>query len=201
MPWVKISDACGELGLSRRTIWRRIADGSLKSRIEDGLRFVLIGSDEKDGSKANPEQKQGVNILSLLEGLYELKIWIGDKYRESKFLSRLFSNIPDGEVIQQQTAIWVKILAIVSDWYKKIQRNKLKDEDFRLLFADLLLMRKEIEQLQKQRVEEMEEEEGEDEDLKMAIKQSKIEMERVADLFEEALSNVKSLLIVLQDAP
>jgi hypothetical protein len=201
MPWVKISDACGELGLSRRTIWRRIADGSLKSRIEDGLRLVLIGSDEKDESKANPEQKQGVNILSLLEGLYELKIWIGDKYRESKFLSRLFSNIPDGEVIQQQTAIWGKILAIVSDWYQKIQRNKLKDEDFRLLFADLLLMRKEIEQLQKQRVEEMEEEEGEDEDLKMAIKQSKIEMERVADLFEEALSNVKSLLIVLQDAP
>jgi len=194
MPWVKISDACKELGLSRRTVWRRIADGSLKSRIEDGLRLVLIGSDEKGESKANSEQKQGVNILSLLEGLFELKIWIGDKYRESKFLSRLFSNIPDGEVIQKQTAIWVKILAIISDWYQKIQRNKLKNEDFRLLFADLLLIRKEIEQLQKQQVEEMEE--GEDEELKMAIKQSNVEMERLSDLFEEVLSNIKSLLML-----
>ena len=40
--WRSMKEACDILGLSRRTIQRRIKSGGLESKLEDGRRFILV---------------------------------------------------------------------------------------------------------------------------------------------------------------
>jgi hypothetical protein len=196
MPWVTISEAMEILNLSRRTIWRRIEDGSLKSKSEDGIRLVLIENVEEDVDKVKSgnETKPDGNILSLIENLYELAEWIKENLEVQNFISRLLSKMPNDETIQQQVDILRNALATVLDWYEKIQEGKFKKENLQILFGDLLWVRKEIGKLQKKWLKEMEEEEvgSDDEDLKVAIKQSRIEKEEIRDLIEETLLNIKN---------
>ena len=51
--WRSMDEACDILGLSRRTIQRRIKSGDLESKLENGRRFVLVtqvGQERQDGS-------------------------------------------------------------------------------------------------------------------------------------------------------
>ena len=40
--WVSINEAIGILGMSERTIWRRIADGSIEAKSEGNKKYVKI---------------------------------------------------------------------------------------------------------------------------------------------------------------
>ena len=44
--WVTITEAVGILGMSERTIWRRVADGSIEARSEGNKKYVKIVSDD-----------------------------------------------------------------------------------------------------------------------------------------------------------
>ena len=43
--WLTMTDACQTLGISERTLRRRIEQGKIESKLEDGRRLILADSD------------------------------------------------------------------------------------------------------------------------------------------------------------
>jgi len=60
--WVTISEACVILGMSERTIWRRISDGTIEARLEGTRRLIKVvtDSDENDINIMTATDKDGM---------------------------------------------------------------------------------------------------------------------------------------------
>ena len=77
MPWVSIREAAEMLKLSTRTIERMVAAGTLRKRMERGLRLVLLGPDGdlasgQGGGPLDPELLE--HLFDVFEGLWTLRV-------------------------------------------------------------------------------------------------------------------------------
>jgi len=91
--WLTIADAAKALKLSKRSIRRRIEDGSLQSRLQEGRRYVLIDQEPdgfSDEKKASPDSFK--RLLLVYESLRMLKIQCEDRIT----LVEIFMKMPDG---------------------------------------------------------------------------------------------------------
>lgn len=70
MSWVTIREAAETLKVSRRTIRRMIKSGTLSSRLEKGMRLVLLRVGEEIGT-VDQETGQDQDMLSILLETYE----------------------------------------------------------------------------------------------------------------------------------
>jgi len=204
MPWLSISNACKELGVSRRSIWRKIEDGTLQSKKnEEGLRFVYIDKGEKNNAVFEPHSKpyrteankSGEPLFSLIESIFYLISCIKKKVKESVSLYRILSNIPCGANLEREVSILKEILNSLEVGYEKIQYDPSK-ENLKLLFFKMLDVKEVIMTLLEASLSELEAKENysEDGEMQNMIKGKKIEIEKVTNLFDEIFLNLKRLL-------
>lgn len=57
--WHTIAEACEILGISVRTMRRRIQQGKVESRLEDGRRMVLVTAEDKDSATDSDDTVTG----------------------------------------------------------------------------------------------------------------------------------------------
>ena len=82
--WVSINEAIGILGMSERTIWRRVADGSIEARSEGNKKYVKIVTDDDNGGTID-------TILSDKDGMIR---WLKNELEErNKQINRLQEEI------------------------------------------------------------------------------------------------------------
>ncbi|MBI3597639.1 MAG: helix-turn-helix domain-containing protein [Nitrospirae bacterium] len=122
MPWMTIREAAETLKVSRRTIRRMIKAGTLTSRLENGMRLVLL----RRGKEIAPvEQETGRNqgLLSILFETYEsfraLKARCLSRLALEKTAGGLFTELSDQE---RRPAFegWVPLYQKIQALYKSL---------------------------------------------------------------------------------
>ena len=213
--WVSISEAEKVLGLSRRTIWRKIESGDLESKNQGGKRFVLIKDNERgesetelipseEGRKTKTEVK--LPTLTLIELLFDLKTRIRERTRVAHIAVEISSSFPnDGEKYQDRAYQWIGVLSLLEGTFEKIQRSELDRRQLQDLFAKFLKVRVEVENLESERIAEFETpayemENSSDPELVQAIKEERKDMDRDLDLFDQCINTIKKLIVSTQGA-
>lgn len=87
MPWVSIREASEMLQVSLRTVQRLVAAHTLSSRMEDGRRLVLIGTDENRVRAISPPGLTPAllpHMFDLLEGFTRLRFMARRAVEEAK---------------------------------------------------------------------------------------------------------------------
>jgi predicted site-specific integrase-resolvase len=64
--WVTVTNACQRLAISQRTLYRRIDKGIIKSKVDNGKRFILI---ELSNDKAIADSFDNVANRELIDAL------------------------------------------------------------------------------------------------------------------------------------
>jgi len=212
--WVSISEAEKVLGLSRRTIWRKIESGDLESKNQGGKRFVLIKDNEggesetelrpsEEGRKTKTEVK--LPTLTFIELLFDLKNRIRERTRVAHVAVEISSSFPnDGEKYQDRAYQWIGVLSLLEGTFEKIQRSELDRRQLQDLFAKFLKVRAEVENLESERIAEFETpayemENFSDPELTQAIKEEKKDMDRDLDLFDQCINTIKKLIVNVQE--
>jgi hypothetical protein len=210
--WVSISEAERILGLSRRTIWRKIESGDLESKNQGGKRFVLIKDGEGEGLETElrpPEEvrkaKAEVKLptLTLIELLFDLKTRIRERARVAHVVAGISCAFPDGEKDQDRAYQWIGVLSLLEGTFEKIQKSELHRGRLQDLFAKFLKVRTEVENLESERIAEFETpayemENSSDPELVQAIKEERKNMDRDLDLFDQCINTIKKLIVSTQ---
>jgi hypothetical protein len=214
--WVSISEAEKILGLSRRTIWRKIESGDLESKNQGGKRFVLIRDDEggesetelrpseegrKTKTKGFIENEVKLPTLTLIELLFDLKNRIRERTRVAHVVAEISSSFPnDGEKYQERAYQWIGVLSLLEGTFQKIQRSELDRRQLQDLFPKFLKARVEVENLESERIAEFETpayemENSSDPELVQAIKEERKDIDRDVDLFDQCINIIKKLIV------
>ncbi len=115
--WLTIADAAKALKLSKRSVRRKIEDGSLQSRLQDGRRYVLIDHEPDgffDGKKASPDSFK--RLLLLYESVRMLKSQCEDRIT----LVEIFMKMPNG-CGRTDFETWGRMYASVIDCLRDIE--------------------------------------------------------------------------------
>lgn len=203
MSWISINDACKALVLSKRSIWRRIGDGSLQSKEENGRRLVLIepGNNEQAGTKPKTGgERRGISLLTLdlTENLFDLLQEIRERAKTARNLATIFQGF-DGEELEQLADIWIEVLKVIEASYKKIQGPGIGNNDeLSGLFPKLLRARHEVEALENKKINSLESDDTTEiiEDIKV----EKRKRDQLLSIFEETISNLKKMIIASREA-
>jgi hypothetical protein len=217
--WVSISEAEKILGLSRRTIWRKIESGDLESKNQGGKRFVLIRDDEggesetelrpseegrKTKTKGFIENEVKLPTLTLIELLFDLKNRIRERTRVAHVVAEISSSFPnDGEKDQDRAYQWIGVLSLLEGTFQKIQRSEVNKNELQDLFGKFLEARAEAESLEGEKIRELETfsyemKDSSDPELVQAIKEEKKDMDRDLDLFDQCINTIKKLIVTTQ---
>ena len=91
--WYTIMEACHLLGVSRRTLERRIKQGELKSELREGMRYVYldINADMSQDQSQLLSQLQNENIR-LLSDITDLKQQLREKDEQLKTKDEYIQN-------------------------------------------------------------------------------------------------------------
>jgi len=214
MGWVSISEAEKVLGLSRRTIWRKIESGDLESKNQGGKRFVLIRDDEggelETGLRPSEEVRKTktevrLPTLTLIELLFDLKNRIRERTRVAHVVAGISSSFPDGEKDQDRAYQWIEVLSLLERTFQKIQKSEVDKNELQDLFGKFLEARTETESLEGEKIRELEPlsyemKDSSDPELVQAIKEEKKDMDRDLDLFDQCINTIKKLIVITQGA-
>lgn len=148
MPWVTIREAAEALKVSRRTIRRMIKAGSLPSRLDNGVRMVLLKEDQEAAAdRAGPDYDQG--LLTVLFDVYESLLALKDECQEvsvrEKTIGGLISNLP-GQEGRASLEEWLSLYQRIEACYRTIdgliQRLALDPNHLQQVYRAMLEIRK-----------------------------------------------------------
>jgi len=122
--WVTISDAAHSLGVTERTIYRRIKEGKIEVKIEDTKRYVKIDPAET----ITDEESDIMSKDELIEHLKDENKYLRQKLDESQqskersdtIIMQLTRHIGDA-----QKALEMKNMS----WWKRLRLKKGNEED------------------------------------------------------------------------
>jgi excisionase family DNA binding protein len=208
--WLTIDEACKSLGLSKRTIWRRIEDGSLPSKEEGGRRLVQVeASDEEAEIKPLKEEKkkEGTRrtsqlLLDLTESLFDLLQEIRKRTQESVDIARIVENWSDGDREMGWATRWIEVFEKVEGVYKKVQEPETESEEFKDLFPKLLKARGEVETLENEKIRSLEwTPDGVqlDDDTLETVKMRRRARDRLLSILEEIIGILKKMIVMSQE--
>lgn len=212
MPWFSITQAMEVLQISRRSVWRRIEDGSLPSKSEGGMRYVFIKSEDEEGEsevktedhKRIVDDDRGTLLtLALTENLFDLRQRIIEITKNEIDMDRLFSCFPNEDESGKPLDRWMKVLKIVNGVYEKIQKPGVGRDELRAFFSDLLQVRSQVESLEDKRVRDIQAEEFNDgeilENIEVSVKMIGREKDKLLDFFEQIFTDLRRLIASQED--
>lgn len=148
MPWLTIREAAETLKVSRRTIRRMIKAGSLPSRLDKGVRMVLLKEGQEVAvNRAGPDYDQG--LLSLLFDVNEALLALKDECQavlvREKTIGGPISNLP-GQEGRPSLEEWISLYQRIEASYKAIdgliQRLALDPDLLQRVYRVMLEIRK-----------------------------------------------------------
>lgn len=130
--WQTVTDACQRLGISQRTLYRRIGKGDIESKLEDGRRLVLADV---------PDDKPVADTLAKLTDTQELEQLKQEKTRLEGELENLRQQHDErGQVLQdleRKAAVVEQARSEVEHLREQIQvKDKEIDELHQLLMTE-----------------------------------------------------------------
>lgn len=156
MPWLNIIQAAETLEISKRSVWRRIEDGTLQSRKEDSARLVYVETTDKDTPHKENDKKtvalkkadsislsalpstpeNALLILDIIEHGHILDQCINSRVELFKLSMKIFFDEDDSKY---KYRFWVNILQHIKVILAEIvNKDELTELKLRKIFHALL---------------------------------------------------------------
>lgn len=120
--WLKMADAASALGISVRTLHRRIADGVFETKTENGRKYVLIPDDCQDVFN----DRQNDDLADKNAYISHLKQIIKEKDKQIEHLQNTLD-----EALQESASSRERSDTIILQLTRQLEQHKLMLEDMR----------------------------------------------------------------------
>jgi len=126
--WVKIKEATDILGISERTIRRRVKDGKLKKKKQNNSVYIEVEVKEKKGKKGKPKKEPETQITKELLGMLRSQIDNQAKTldNQNKQISEIRDLVQNEQVITRELLGRMPLLKAPEEEIQQDSKSKSK---------------------------------------------------------------------------